>query len=183
MAKKKSTQSTTQPLINQDAQNATYGDPIPQNQVNMQYTQPQQQPPDPATYASAPQQGANPNYAMQQPNNVAQPTQNANTNSNPFVNVVKDENKAKEKKERNWVINAGNIAILASSLSIVVDVIHKLLRMILVAYSGLIIFLYIIAGVLSILALFASIKYGFKQKSITVDAYFTGISFITLILI
>ena len=110
-------------------------------------------------------------------------TKGAENGQNPFVNVEKDAGKAKEKKERNWVINAGNMAILASSLSLVIDVVHKLLRMVLIAYSGLIIFLYVLAGILSIFALFASIKYGFKQKGITVDAFFTGISFVALILI
>ena len=110
-------------------------------------------------------------------------TNGAGNGQNPFVNVEKDAGKAKEKKERNWVIKAGNMAILASSLSLVIDVVHKLLRMVLIAYSGLIIFLYVLAGILSIFALFASIKYGFKQKGITVDAFFTGISFVALILI
>lgn len=146
-------------------------------------------------------QNQNKNYnqnlnANQNPNNAEQSNgyaQNANYNlnenanqqngQNPFVNVEKDAGKAKEKKERNWVINAGNMAILASSLSLVIDVVHKLLRMVLIAYSGLIIFLYVLAGILSIFALFASIKYGFKQKGITVDAFFTGISFVALILI
>lgn len=89
----------------------------------------------------------------------------------------------KQKKERNWVINTGNMAIIASSLSLVIDVIHKLLRMVLVAYSGLIIFLYILSGILSVFALIACIKYGFKSKTLFIDAYLTGVSFIALILI
>lgn len=133
------------------------------------------------------QNGQNANLNANQNCNLNGACQNATNGAgngqNPFVNVEKDAGKAKEKKERNWVINAGNMAILASSLSLVIDVVHKLLRMVLIAYSGLIIFLYVLAGILSIFALFASIKYGFKQKGITVDAFFTGISFVALILI
>lgn len=89
----------------------------------------------------------------------------------------------KEKKERNWVINTGNIAIIASGLSIVLDVLHKLLRMTVYTYGGLIVFLYIISGVLSVFALLACVKNAFKYKQISIDAYFTGVSFIMLILI
>ena len=89
----------------------------------------------------------------------------------------------KQKKERNWIINTGNMAIIASSLSLMINVIHKLLRLVLVVYGGLIVFLYILAGIFSVFALFACIKYGFKSKQITLDAYLTGISFIALILI
>ena len=89
----------------------------------------------------------------------------------------------KQRKERNWVINTGNMAIIASSLSIVIDVLHKLLRMVLYAYSGLIIFMYIISGALCVFALIACIKNAFKYKQISIDAYFTGISFIMLILV
>ena len=129
------------------------------------------------------QNGQNANQSCNANGACQNATNGAGNGQNPFVNVEKDAGKAKEKKERNWVINAGNMAILASSLSLVIDVVHKLLRMVLIAYSGLIIFLYILAGILSIFALFASIKYGFKQKGITVDAFFTGISFVALILI
>lgn len=128
-------------------------------------------------------QSENINQSGLQSNQLKSEFEQNGRNKNPFINVENDAHKAKEKKERNWVINAGNMAILASSLSLVIDVIHKLLRLVLIAYSGLIIFLYVLAGILSIFALIASIKYGFKQKTITVDAFFTGISFVTLILI
>ena len=81
------------------------------------------------------------------------------------------------------VTNTGNMAIIAGGLSIIIDVVHKLLRMLLVAYSGVIVFLYILAGILSVFALFACVKNGLKNKQITLDAYITGISFVTLILI
>lgn len=108
---------------------------------------------------------------------------NANEQNQNGQNSNTVQNEEKTKKERNWVINTGNIAILASSLSLAIDVVHKLLRMVLIASTGIIIFLYILAGILSVFALIASIKYGFKSKEITIDAYLTGISFIALILI
>ncbi|MGN1227337.1 MAG: hypothetical protein ACI4TX_01700 [Christensenellales bacterium] len=108
---------------------------------------------------------------------------NANEQNQNGQNSNTVQNEEKTKKERNWVINTGNTAILASSLSLAIDVVHKLLRMVLIASTGIIIFLYILAGILSVFALIASIKYGFKSKEITIDAYLTGISFIALILI
>ena len=135
-------------------------------------------------------------YADSQSSNVykvKKPKIKKSNRSNQSHNQIQMDNKRdygtennendKQKKERNWVINTGNMAIIASSLSIVIDVIHKLLRMILYAYSGLIIFMYIISGILSVFALIACIKNAFKYKQISIDAYFTGISFIMLILI
>lgn len=87
------------------------------------------------------------------------------------------------KTERNWVINTGNIAVLSSSLSLVLAVINKLVRMLLLIDNGLVIFMYILSAVLSTLALVACIKNGFKAKDYTIDAYLTGVSFIVLILI
>lgn len=89
----------------------------------------------------------------------------------------------KEKRQRNFVINSANMAIIASSIALALNVIHKLLRMLLVVSAGLIVTLYVLAGILCFIALFSAIKYGFKEKSITVDAFLTGIAFVTLILI
>ena len=116
-------------------------------------------------------------------NNISKGEENSKGKRQKSVYQNQDIKIEKEKKERNWVINTGNIAIIASGLSIVLDVLHKLLRMTVYAYGGLIIFLYIVSGVFSVFALLACIKNAFKYKQISIDAYFTGISFIMLILI
>lgn len=117
-------------------------------------------------------------------NNGASSQGFANSGQNLQKNAKNSEkNDENTKKERNWIINTGNIAIIASSLAIVIDVINKLIRMLLIVSNGLIVFMYIIAGILTTFALIACIKNGFKAKEFTIDAYFTGVAFVLLILI
>lgn len=89
----------------------------------------------------------------------------------------------KQKKEIDFKINSGNIAVISSSLALLLSTVNKLLRMLVLVSAGLVIFLYIVSALLSFFALFSCIKNSFKNKQITIDAYLCGISLLVLILI
>ena len=110
--------------------------------------------------------------------NLEQKSSNNENNNNKV-----EENKQKSQKEREFKINSGNEAIFASSIALVLSAVNKLLRMLVLVSGGLIIFLYVISALLSFFALFSCIKNAMKEKNITVDSYFCGISLLVLILI
>ena len=111
-------------------------------------------------------------------------TDNVNNENNTLGNNIQtDNNVTKNKKEREFKINSGNMAIIASSISLLLSVINKLLRMLVLVSGGIIIFVYIVCSLLSFFALYSCIKNAIKNSAITVDSFFCGVSLLVLILI
>lgn len=123
-------------------------------------------------------------FTNEQNNMMNQQAQYVNNNEN--AQTPKNSQNNKKKKgidDINWNINSANASTIASCFAIVIDIIHKLLRMLTFSYTGLIIFLFILSGILSIFALISTLKHSLKDKNITIDGYLCGISLILLILI
>lgn len=132
----------------------------------------------------------NANIEISKSNEKSDSNQHDNISNENLDNDFKDKNNvnlknqnSKSKKEMEFKINSGNIAIIASSISLLLSVVNRLLRMLVLVSPGLIIFLYILSGILSFFALFCCIKNTIQNKQIAVDSYFCGISIVVLILI
>jgi len=115
--------------------------------------------------------------------NIEKSSNNQKDNTNDSSETQSKDKNLDKNKEREFKINSGNLAIISSSLSLVLSAVNKLLRMLVLISGGLIIFLYIISALLSFFALFNCIKFAMKEKQITVDSYLCGISILVLILI
>lgn len=129
----------------------------------------------------------NQNLEQSKASNVYQDENNLHNKSHENLTQEELENLLKKmkksKKEKEFKINSGNIAIISSSLGLLLCTITKLLRILLALTGGIIIFLYIISAILIFFALFASVKNSMKNELITVDSFFTGVALIVLILI
>lgn len=87
-------------------------------------------------------------------------------------------------KEAGWLLKANNIATLSASISIVISILNKLMRMFSFNSLGLVIMLYIIASIAGFLALVCSIKYAKANESkISIDTYLAGISLILVVIV
>lgn len=96
------------------------------------------------------------------------------------------ENKPTENQEKvaGWMLNASNIGIFSASISIAITVLNKLMRMFGYNSLGLVILLYILAGIAGFLALICSIKNAKKfDGHLTIDAYLAGIAILTVVLV
>ena len=95
------------------------------------------------------------------------------------------ENTSQPKNEpAGWMLNAGNIGIFSATISIVITVFNKLMRMFGYNSLGLVMMLYILAGVAGFLALVCGIKNAKKHEGrLSLDCFLSGIAMIVLVLV
>lgn len=83
-----------------------------------------------------------------------------------------------------WMLNAGNIGVFSATVSIIITVFNKLMRMFGYNSLGLVMMLYILAGVAGFLALVCGIKNAKKHDGrLALDGFLAGIAMIALVLI
>jgi len=133
--------------------------------------------------------GATVNRKKIQPidNEATNNSESLNNSTSELSDTTNNENATEStltQSNGNFQISSKNLAIYASCLSMTISIVHKLLRMFSFGYLGLIIMLYVVAGILSFFALICTIKHAkTKDSCFTVDNYFCGISLVLLLLV
>ena len=103
-------------------------------------------------------------------------------------NITQDldnDNQTQTKSEpAGWMLNAGNMGVFSATISIVITVFNKLMRMFGYNSLGLVMMLYILAGVAGFLALVCGIKNAKKYDGrLSLDGFLAGVAMIALVLI
>ncbi len=98
-------------------------------------------------------------------------------------NLDSDNKLNAENEPVGWMLNAGNIGVFSATISIIITMFNKLMRMFGYNSLGLVMMLYILAGVAGFLALVCGIKNAKHDRHLALDSFLAGIAMIALVII